>query len=226
MPEEVNRMLVDHCSDFLFCPTKTTVENLRTESIVDGVSLTGDVMLDILQECIQIAEKSSKIMDEQNLRSKDYFLATVHRAENTDNPEKLKNIVEALSRIKNVVFPCHPRTRKRLEALDLWDRVEKSTQVINPVGYLDMLLLEKNACKILTDSGGVQKEAYMLQTACITMRDETEWVETIEDGWNRLVGSDRNAIIEAACNFEPSREQRDVFGSGDASRRIVEKIVC
>lgn len=224
MPEEVNRVLVDHCSHFLFCPTKMAVENLQKESIFDGVSLTGDVMLDILQECIGIAEKSSKILEELDLRPKEYFLATVHRAENTDDPERLKSIVEALSSLKNVVFPCHPRTRKRLEELDLWDRVEKSIQVINPVGYLDMLLLEKNAYKILTDSGGVQKEAYMLQTPCITMREETEWVETVEDRWNLLVGAEKNSIIQAACEFEPLNEQRDVFGSGDASKRIIQEI--
>jgi len=225
MPEEVNRVLVDHCSDFLFCPTKTAVENLQKESIVEGVSLTGDVMLDILQECIRIAEKKSKILEELDLRSKEYFLATVHRAENTDDPERLKSIVEALCSIQNVIFPCHPRTRKRLEDLHLWEQVAKSMHVLNPVGYLDMLLLEKNARKIMTDSGGVQKEAYMLQTPCITMRDETEWVETIEDGWNFLAGADKDSIIEAACEFDPVKGQRDVFGSGDAGQRIVDKIV-
>jgi UDP-N-acetylglucosamine 2-epimerase len=224
MPEEVNRVLVDHCSDFLFCPTKTAVENLHKESIADGVSLTGDVMLDILQECIHIAEKSSKILEELELRPKEYFLATVHRAENTDDPEKLQNIAEALSSIENVIFPCHPRTKKRLEDLRLWDQMRECVQIINPVGYLDMLLLEKNAYKILTDSGGVQKEAYMLQTPCITMRDETEWVETVEDGWNLLVGSNKNTIIKAANEFEPTCEQRDVFGSGDASHRTIETI--
>ncbi len=226
MPEEVNRVLVDHCSDLLFCPTKIAVDNLQKENIVSGVSLTGDVMLDILQECIQIAEKRSTILDKLELRSRDYFLATVHRAENTDDPERLKNIVEALCSIQNVVFPCHPRTRKCLENLHLWNHVEKSIQVINPVGYLDMLLLEKNACKILTDSGGVQKEAYMLQTPCITIRDETEWVETVDEGWNLLVGSDKKEIIKAACNFKPPEGQRYVFGAGDASQRIVEKILC
>ena len=225
MPEEVNRVLVDHCSDYLFCPTKTAVDNLNKENIVDGVSLTGDVMLDILQECIGIAEKSSKILEELDLRPKDYFLATVHRAENTDDPERLKNIVEALCSMQNVVFPCHPRTRKLLEKLHLWDMAAKSLRVINPVGYLDMLLLEKNACKVLTDSGGVQKEAYMLQRPCITMRDETEWVETVEDGWNLLVGSDKNTILEAAIKFEPTCKQRDVFGSGDASCRMIEMIL-
>ena len=133
MPEEVNRVLVDHCSDFLFCPTKTAVENLQNENVVDGVSLTGDVMLDILQECVQIAEKSSRILNDLNLRAKDYFLATVHRAENTDDPKRLRSIVEALCSIDNVIFPCHPRTKKHLEDLHLWEKVEKSIHVINPV---------------------------------------------------------------------------------------------
>ena len=224
MPEEVNRVLVDHCSDFLFCPTKTAVENLQQESIVDGVSLTGDVMLDILQECIHIAEKNSKILEELDLRSKEYFLATVHRAENTDDPERLKNIVEALGCIENVIFPCHPRTRKRLEDQHLWDELNKKVRIIKPVGYLDMLLLEKSARRILTDSGGMQKEAYMLKIPCITMRDETEWLETVEDGWNVLVGADKERIMDAAHHFESKRAQRNVFGEGDASRNIVKRI--
>ena len=158
-------------------------------------------------------------------RSKEYYLATVHRAENTDDPKRLKNIIEALSDIENMVFPCHPRNKNHLEDLQLWDLVEKSIQVINPVGYLDMLLLEKNACKILTDSGGVQKEAYMLQTPCITMREETEWIETVEDGWNLLVGSDKNTIIEAARGFEPAGAQEKYSAPGNASRRVVEKML-
>lgn len=226
MPEEVNRVLVDHCSDFLFCPTKTAVENLHQESIFDRVSLTGDVMLDILQECIHIAEKNSKIMEKLDLQPKEYFLATVHRAENTDDPKRLKNIVEALCDIGDVIFPCHPRTRKCLEDRHLWDKLDKNIIIINPIGYLDMLLLEKNACKILTDSGGVQKEAYLLRIPCITMRDETEWVETVEDRWNLLVGADRNAIIEATSNFKPTTKQRRVFGSGDAGQCMVKKMLC
>jgi UDP-N-acetylglucosamine 2-epimerase (non-hydrolysing) len=217
---------VDHCSDLLFCPTKTAVENLHKESIVEGVSLTGDVMMDILQECIQIAEKNSKILDDLDLRTKEYFLATVHRAENTDDQERLKNIVEALTSIGEVIFPCHPRTKKRLENLGLWNKLNKNTQVIMPLGYLDMLLLEKNAQMILTDSGGVQKEAYMLQTPCITMRDETEWVETVEDGWNFLAGADKNTIKKYAHKSISKREQRNVFGLGDASKRMIEEILC
>lgn len=225
MPEELNRTLVDHCSSYLFCPTKTAVDNLYRENIVDGVSLTGDVMMDVFQEYLIIAQKKSTIIDDLDLNPKEYFLATVHRAENTNDPEKLTSIIEALCSISNVIFPCHPRTKKHLIKFDLWDKTLKNLHVIEPVGYLDMLLLEKNACKILTDSGGVQKEAYMLKTPCITMRDETEWIETVTDGWNWLTGSDKNAIIEAANSFNPTRRQRAVFGSGNASKRIISNII-
>jgi UDP-N-acetylglucosamine 2-epimerase len=225
MPEEINRVLVDHSSDLLFCPTETAVDNLKKEGIIRGVYLTGDVMADILKDCIRIAEKSSGILDDLNLKPKGYYLATVHRAENTDDPGRLKSIIDALCEMDNVLFPCHPRTEKRLRDEALWNRLNKEVRVIKPVGYLDMLLLEKSARKILTDSGGVQKEAYMLKVPCITMRDETEWVETVEDGWNVLVGADKKKIVNAACSFDPHNEQREMFGKGDASQRIVEVIL-
>jgi UDP-N-acetylglucosamine 2-epimerase (non-hydrolysing) len=225
MPEEVNRVLVDHCSDLLFCPTRTAVDNLKKEGIVKGVHLTGDVMADILKDCIRIAEKSSKILDLLDLMPRGYYLVTVHRAENTDDPRRLKSIVEALCQIDDVVFPCHPRTEKRLREEGLWDKLNEEVNITKPVGYLEMLLLEKNAKKILTDSGGVQKEAYILKVPCITMRDETEWVETVEDGWNILVGADMEKIFSAACSFDPHSEQREMFGRGDASKRIVQAIL-
>jgi UDP-N-acetylglucosamine 2-epimerase len=225
MPEEVNRVLVDNCSDILFCPTRTAVDNLYREGMESKAYLTGDVMLDILQECIKIAERRSQILKDIGLKPKDYFLATVHRAENTDDPKRLKNIVNALCDLGNAIFPCHPRTKKHLMNMDLWGDLEKNAHPVKPLGYLDMLLLEKNAKKILTDSGGVQKEAYMLKTPCITMRDETEWVETVEDGWNVLVGTSKEHILDAVNNFEPKGEQRNVFGAGDASQKIIEKIL-
>ena len=221
MPEEINRVLVDHCSDLLFCPTETAVDNLKKEGIIREVHLTGDVMADILKDCIRIAEKSSRILDDLDLKPKEYCLATVHRAENTDDPVRLKGIIDALCEMDDVLFPCHPRTEKRLRDGALWDRLNKEVWVIKPVGYLDMLLLERSARKILTDSGGVQKEAYMLKVPCITMRDGTEWVETVEDGWNVLVGADKEKIISAASSFDPQSEQREMFGKGDASQRIV-----
>ncbi len=224
MPEEVNRVLVDHCSDLLLCPTPTAVENLRREGITENVYLTGDVMVDAQRECERIAEDRSHILESLDLKPKGYFLATVHRASNTDDPQKLEEIVEALQALDDVVFPCHPRTEKYLKELGLWEGLTERIKVIKPVGYLDMLLLEKNARKIITDSGGVQKEAYLLEVPCITLRDETEWVETVEDGWNLLVGPKREKIVEAARCFEPVHEPRDLFGKGDASIKIVDLV--
>ncbi|MFB3764149.1 MAG: non-hydrolyzing UDP-N-acetylglucosamine 2-epimerase [Methanotrichaceae archaeon] len=224
MPEEVNRVLVDHCSDLLLCPTKTAVENLQKEGIIRGVHLTGDVMVDAQRDCIQIAEKRSHILEDLGLEPKGYCLATVHRASNTDDPKKAKAITDALCEIGEVVFPCHPRAEKYLKQYGLWNDLGKKARVIKPVGYLDMLMLEKNARKILTDSGGVQKEAYLLGVPCVTLRDETEWIETVQDGWNVLVGADKERIISAAANFKPERGRQDVFGKGDASIRTAEII--
>lgn len=220
MPEEINRVLTDHCSDLLFCPTETAVKNLKTEGISAGVYLTGDVMVDALQENIEIAERNTKIMDEFGLKPQEYHLATLHRAENTDDIYKLKSIVDAFCEFENLIFACHPRTEKHLKLEGLWDKLTKKITVIKPVGYLDMLLLEKNAKKILTDSGGVQKEAYIFKVPCITLRENTEWVETVEDGWNVLVAENKDKIIKMVNEFEPISKQRDVFGEGDASKKI------
>ena len=224
MPEEINRILTDHCSDILFCPTETSVDNLKREGVMNGVYLTGDVMVDALKENIKIAEKKAMILDEMGLKPKEYYLATIHRAENTDDFERLENIVDAFCEIGNLVFPCHPRTEKSLKGFGLWDRLVENTRVIRPVGYLDMLMLEKNARKVLTDSGGVQKEAYIFKVPCITLRDNTEWIETVEDGWNVLVGADEEKIVRKANEFEPGNKQRNVFGEGDASGIIVKII--
>ena len=220
MPEELNRVLTDHCSDLLFCPTETAVENLKKEGIIEGVYLTGDVMVDALKDNIKIAERESIILNELNLKTKEYYLATMHRAENTDDFDRLKSIVDVFCEIEHLVFPCHPRTEKSLKQFGLWDKLTRKAKVIKPVGYLDMLMLERNANKILTDSGGVQKEAYIFKVPCITLRNTTEWVETVEDGWNVLAGSDKGRIIEAVKNFKPEGRQRDVFGCGDACERI------
>jgi len=157
-------------------------------------------------------------------KPEEYYLATVHRAENTDDFSRLKSIVDAFCEIRHIVFPCHPRTEKCLKEYGLWNKLKNKIKVIKPVGYLDMLMLEKNARKILTDSGGVQKEAYIFKVPCITLRETTEWVETVEDGWNLLVGAESEKIVGMANDFEPEGEQRDVFGSGDASERIVKII--
>lgn len=225
LPEEVNRVLTDHVSDYLFAPTKTAVKNLYKEGIKDGVYLTGDVMYDALLSNIKIAQKKSMILEELRLKSKKYLLATVHRAENTDNKKNLENIIEAfIDSNELIVFPAHPRTQKYLKTYGLIEKVKRAENIllINPVGYLDMLILEKNARKILTDSGGVQKEAYFLKVPCITLRERTEWVETVEDGWNILVGADKEKIIRAITEFEPNgRNYTYKFGNGKASKEIV-----
>jgi UDP-N-acetylglucosamine 2-epimerase (non-hydrolysing) len=221
MPEEINRVLTDHCSDLLFAPTKTSVENLHRENIKKGVHLTGDVMLDALQENIKLAEKT-RVLDELRIKPNDYFLTTIHRQSNTDNPQNLSNLLEALSNInEKVVFPIHPRTAKFIKSHNLDDKIGKNIVLTKPVGYLDFIFLEKNAKKILTDSGGIQKEAYMFKVPCITLRDNTEWIETVEDGWNVLVGTDKQKIINAVNEFQPKGKQRDIFGNGKASKNIV-----
>jgi UDP-N-acetylglucosamine 2-epimerase len=206
MPEEVNRIVTDHLSTLLFAPTSTAVKNLRREGIKKGVHLVGDVMYDAVLQHIQVAEAKSRILRCLAIRSKAYVLATVHRAENTDDAHVLRNIVEAFCKIslnEPLIWPVHPRTRKVLARLAM--RIPGRTQLrlIEPVSYLEMLKLEKNARVILTDSGGVQKEAKWFQVPCVTLREETEWVETVEAGWNTVVGTDREAIVKAAAKASP-----------------------
>lgn len=246
MPEEVNRILTDHISDFLFCPTETAVQNLKREGFTnvlnDGHLLpipfnegllpaarpvvvnTGDVMYDAVLQYAELAESKSTILyqlhlveelshereerkkpNERNRSVEPYVLATVHRAENTNDPERLKSIFEALVRIAKegltVVFPIHPRTRKAAEILGL---SLSGVRVLEPVSYLDMLILEKHARVILTDSGGVQKEAFFFKVPCVTLREETEWVETVKNGWNVLAGCDTDRIVQAVLRFSSS----------------------
>ena len=217
MAEEINRVVTDHLSSLLFCPTETSVSNLAREGITERVYLVGDVMYDALLSNARRAEEKSRILEQLQLRPKCYFLATVHRAENTDDPSRLEAIVKAfelISDIFTVVWPVHPRTRKVLESSGL-RKNGQSFSILDPVSYLDMLCLEKHARGILTDSGGVQKEAYWLQVPCITLRQESEWVETLQSGWNTLVGTDPETIFAAAtklaaigCLFEPSIRRR------------------
>ena len=223
MPEEINRVLTDHISNLLFCPTKTAVNNLKNEGITDGVFNVGDVMLDALENNRKIAEEKSTIRDDLDITSKEFMVATVHRPANTDNKDNLSAIVKAFCSVnETIVFPVHPRTEKYLKQYGLWDELCQHVKVILPVGYLDMLKLMANSKKILTDSGGVQKEAYMLGVPCVTLRENTEWVETVEDGWNVLVGADYEKIADAILEFEGAGERGDVFGRGDASEMICE----
>ena len=225
VPEEINRVLTDHVSSLLFAPTKTAVDNLRREGLTQGVYLTGDLMLDSFLHFAKIAERDSRILAELQLSRGRYLLATVHRARNTDNEQNLRNIVEAfLSMDERVVFPVHPRTEKYLRRYGLYDRVANASNIMltQPVGYLDSIMLTANARKVLTDSGGLQKEAYFCQVPCITLDEATGWVETVEDGWNTLVGSDTEEIAKAVKHFAPEGDQRDVFGDGRAVARIAE----
>jgi UDP-N-acetylglucosamine 2-epimerase len=222
MPEEHNRILTDHCSNLLFCPTKTAVKHLQDEGISRGVFQVGDVMYDAVLQFSEIAQEKSRIFTDLNLDNEEYILATVHRPYNTDQPEKLKNILDAFQGLSNpIVFPVHPRTKKKIDLLESEKYMSNNIKVIDPVGYLDMLLLEKNAKMILTDSGGIQKEAFFFQVPCVTLRNETEWVETVEAGWNILVGSDKEKILSAVENFEiPTGPRSLIFGNGDAAEKI------
>jgi UDP-N-acetylglucosamine 2-epimerase (non-hydrolysing) len=221
MPEEINRVVADHISDLLFVPTKTGVYNLKNEGISKKVFLVGDVMYDLLKQNFKIMKKS-KILKKLNIKPKEYFLATIHRPSNTDSVLNLSNILEVLSSTnEKIVFPIHPRTEKFIKSHGLVKKIGENICMIKPVSYLDFLWLEKNAKKILTDSGGIQKEAYILKVPCITLRENTEWIETITDGWNILVGANRKRILAAMNDFEPKGKQRNHYGNGDASRKIV-----
>ncbi|HOI12619.1 MAG TPA: UDP-N-acetylglucosamine 2-epimerase (non-hydrolyzing) [Methanoculleus sp.] len=217
MPEEVNRVLTDHCSDILFCPTATAVANLAAEGITKGVHLTGDVMVDALRENLALAKERST---DPGLLPKGYYLATVHRASNTDDPAALGAIMEAFSRLDGpVVFPAHPRTRKKLAEYGIVPAA--NVRVVEPLPYFDMLAALAGARAVLTDSGGVQKEAYILEVPCVTLRENTEWVETIEDGWNVLVGADADRIVTEADAAGGARRRHSArFGDGHAAERI------
>jgi UDP-GlcNAc3NAcA epimerase len=225
MPEEHNRVLTDHCSDLLFCPTQTAVDNLAREGITKGVHLVGDTMYDAVLQFAETARQRSTILQDLGLNPKGYLLATVHRPYNTDNPERLRSILEAFAEIEEpIIFPVHPRTRKKMVELGL-DNPKSAIgnlKSVDPVGYLDMLMLEQHARLILTDSGGMQKEAYFFAVPCVTLRPETEWVETIKGGWNVVVGASQMEIVRAVNGREwPKGTPPAVFGDGRAAHSIV-----
>ena len=224
MPEEINRILTDHVSELLFCPSQQGADNLKLEGITNGVHIVGDVMYDAILKYIALAEKKSNIVRSLNLEKGNYLLATVHRAANVDDPKRLFDILETLSMIgETVVFPSHPRTLKAIKSAEF--SLGKNIKLIEPVGYLDMLWLEKNARMILTDSGGVQKEAYWMGVPCVTLRNETEWVETAQTGWNIVAGVDRAKILSAVRDFPAPASRPALFGNGDASQQIVQHLV-
>jgi UDP-GlcNAc3NAcA epimerase len=221
MPEEINRVVADHLSDLLLCPSDTAVRNLAAEGIAQNVHLVGDVMLDVLNWAKQrLTKKPSEFLTRLGLTNERYLLATVHRSENTDDPARLSQILNALNSLDEpVMFPVHPRARKVIN--DTHCRIEPHVRLIDPVGYLDMVALTRAARMVLTASGGLQKEAYWLGVPCLTMREETEWVETVEAGWNTLVGSDSARIVKAVHSFAPNGSRPVLYGDGFAAVKCV-----
>ena len=224
MPEEHNRVLTDHCADLLFCPTKTAVENLVKEGLTNGIYEVGDPMYDAILMFSEKAKQRSTVMKDLGLKKDGYLLATIHRAYNTDNPQTLKEIISILSQTDElVIFPIHPRTRQKLQEYGFQDVTALGNlRLVDPLSYLGMLILEQNARMILTDSGGIQKEAYFFRIPCLTLRSETEWVETVSNGWNLLVGVDRERILAGLSHSFPTKDRFPVlFGSGCSALEIV-----
>ncbi len=228
MPEEINRIMTDVISTQLFCPTDNAVELLKREGISKEVYQCGDIMYDAMLHFLPVSEKKSGILETLELESKEYFLFTMHRPENTEDPQRIKSIFKGLQACDApIVYPVHPRMRKVLNTPQIAEILNKLPQLrmIDPVGYLDMIQLEQHARKILTDSGGMQKEAFFLKRPCITIRDESEWVETVEAGYNVVVGADSDKIREAIRSFAPEHEAGKPYGDGSSAEIIAGKIV-
>ncbi|MEM3783860.1 MAG: UDP-N-acetylglucosamine 2-epimerase (non-hydrolyzing) [Candidatus Bathyarchaeia archaeon] len=236
MPEEINRRLTDHCSALLFTPTENCTKNLLKEGIAKNkIHQTGDTMYDVLIQQLPKAEKTP-ILEQLGLEPKKYALLTTHRPENVDNPKNLKNIIEAITKLNQltIIFPTHPRTQKQLQKFKLYSAVQKQNHIrlIKPLGYHETLKLIKNAALLLTDSGGMQKEAFWLKTPCITLRENTEWPETVELGANHLTGANKQKIIKAVSGIlekgeaitEKLKKTPNPFGDGKASPKILEVI--
>jgi len=234
MPEEINRVVTDHIAEILFCPTETAVKNLKAEGIEAGVYTVGDVMLDAALIFGKDNAARRAVLKRYSVTPKQYFLITLHRAENTDDLPRLQVILEMLLELPApAIFPAHPRlanllaTNPKLRKLKSQLDAHSHLRIIPPVAYLDMLTLEKNAKAIITDSGGVQKEAFFFQVPCLTLRDESEWVETLENGFNTLVGADKKKFLTAISRLDKIRTRRQkkpqafaLFGGGKASQRI------
>lgn len=222
MPEEINRVVADHVSDLLLCPSDVAVKNLAAEGITRGVHEVGDVMLDVLNWTRKRAEaRLAETLQKFGVKPGKYLLATIHRSENTDTPERLSAIVSALNALQEpVLFPIHPRSKKMLAAGG--HELKAHVHAIEPLGYFEMVLMSGAARMILTDSGGLQKEAYWLGVPCVTLRDETEWVETVAAGWNTLAGADREKISAAVKGFTPPAKRPTLYGDGHTAQKCVE----
>lgn len=226
MPEELNRIVADHLSTLLFCPTKTAIANLKKEGLAKNVFKTGDVMYDVAIMFSEKAKRNSTILSALRLKPGEFILVTIHRPENTDDKTRLTSIFTVLDALTNdcaIVFPMHPRTKKMAESFGLAHLLSK-VKVIEPTGFLDMIRLESNASLIITDSGGVQKEAYFHRVPCVTLRDETEWVETVEAGWNRMPGEmTKGSILGTVREMAlPGAKRKTIreYGDGKAAEKI------
>ena len=226
MPEEVNRVVADHLSSLLFCPTITAVENLAREGLVKGVVQTGDVMFDLATTTLTPG-REAEVLGRFGVTPGSYVVATTHRPANTDDPAHLEAILRALGeRAETVVFPAHPRTVASIDRFGLGELVAPNIALREPVGYVESLALVKNARAVATDSGGMQKEAYFFGVPCVTMRDTSEWVETLESGWNVLVGADREALAAALADPPRGAERPAFYGRGDAGQRIAQALAA
>ncbi|MBD3346806.1 MAG: UDP-N-acetylglucosamine 2-epimerase (non-hydrolyzing), partial [Chitinivibrionales bacterium] len=226
MPEEINRIVADHLSSLHLCSTTTAITNLKNEGITQNVYHVGDVMDDTARYAAQKAEQQSTILRDLAINPKEYLLATIHRPENTDHKDRMENIVDAFTEIGRehmIIMPLHPRTKKYLQEYGLTERIN-NMKIIGPVGFLDMANLEGNAILIATDSGGVQKEAYFHRVPCVTLRDQTEWVETVEAGWNLLADTASKESITTSVNAmlasKDGRRDIEEYGDGHAAEKI------
>jgi len=223
MPEEINRITVDAMSDLHFCSSRTAVDHLSKEGISSSVHWVGDVMYDAMLQNWPVAQHKSHIIETLAIKPKQFVLVTIHRSATTDDPENLAKVVDILNRAgEAVVFPVHPRTRLALARLNA--HFSDLVHLIEPVGYYDMMMLEENARLIATDSGGVQREAYFMGIPCLTLRDETEWKETVEAGWNKLVGIQPEAVLREWAAFAPQCVRPKIFGDGHAAQKIAHVI--
>ncbi len=222
MPEEINRILTDHASDLLFPPSESAADTLEQEGITEGVHVVGDVMYDAILWARDVAEDESDVLERVGVEESEFILSTVHRAGNTDDPDRLESIINALSNAPlPVVLPVHPRTENRLREHELLEQATSEIEVIDPVSYLDFVRLIDASERVATDSGGVQKEAFYLDTPCVTMREETEWIETVNSGWNVLVGTDQEQIAKEIRMNRSIEQKPTPYGDGNAAAKIV-----
>ncbi|MFC7164568.1 non-hydrolyzing UDP-N-acetylglucosamine 2-epimerase [Halospeciosus flavus] len=225
MPEEVNRLLTDHVADHNYAPAEGAADQLRAEGVAGEVFVTGDVMYDAVLAARDRDFGGSTALDDHGVDPDEFVLATVHRAANTDDPERLASVLDGLAATDDpVVLPLHPRTENALDEYGLAERAAAELDLVDPLGYLDFLRLLSAARTVATDSGGVQKEAFYLDTPCVTLREETEWVETVDARWNTLVGADTAAIVDALDGERPRPEKPSLYGDGDAAGRIAEAL--